>query len=154
MEVELSEMDLTEIEPISKLTKSLAPALPLTHTLTRNTPLIPEKVALPSDVDDQQKSDDHLLLAIKEVKCIANIALPMVLIGLLLYSCSMISLLFLGRLGELALAGGSLAIGFANIIGYSLLSGLRYSGSSLQTNGFHGTKNASWMMSLIKPQWR
>ncbi|PKI35786.1 hypothetical protein CRG98_043821 [Punica granatum] len=36
----------------------------------------------------------------------------------------MISMLFLGRLGELALAGGSLAIGFANISGYSILSGL------------------------------
>ncbi|KMS99051.1 hypothetical protein BVRB_3g066530 [Beta vulgaris subsp. vulgaris] len=36
----------------------------------------------------------------------------------------MISMLFLGRLGELALAGGSLAIGFANITGYSILSGL------------------------------
>ncbi|KAL5815362.1 hypothetical protein ACOSQ4_026003 [Xanthoceras sorbifolium] len=71
-----------------------------------------------------QQKKTHLLLAIKEAKCIANIALPMVLTGLLLYSRSMISMLFLGRLGELALAGGSLAIGFGNITGYSLLSGL------------------------------
>nr|KYP67256.1 Multidrug and toxin extrusion protein 1 [Cajanus cajan] len=63
-------------------------------------------------------------LALHEAKCIANIALPMVLTGLLLYSRSIISMLFLGRVGELALAGGSLAIGFANITGYSLLSGL------------------------------
>ncbi|KAL2542030.1 MATE efflux family protein [Abeliophyllum distichum] len=48
----------------------------------------------------------------------------MILTGLLLYSRSMISMLFLGRLGDLALAGGSLAIGFANITGYSILSGL------------------------------
>ncbi|KAE8672482.1 hypothetical protein F3Y22_tig00111841pilonHSYRG00337 [Hibiscus syriacus] len=48
----------------------------------------------------------------------------MVLTGLFLYARSMISMLFLGRLGELALAGGSLAIGFANITGYSVLSGL------------------------------
>ena len=47
-----------------------------------------------------------------------------VLTGLLLYLRSMISMLFLGHLGELALAGGSLAIGFANITGYSVLSGL------------------------------
>ncbi|KAB2088775.1 hypothetical protein ES319_A03G021600v1 [Gossypium barbadense] len=65
-----------------------------------------------------------LSLVIEEAKCISNIALPMVLTGLLLYSRSMISMLFLGRLGELALAGGSLAIGFANITGYSVLSGL------------------------------
>ncbi|KAL8112406.1 hypothetical protein AgCh_019932 [Apium graveolens] len=36
----------------------------------------------------------------------------------------MISMLFLGRLGNLSLAGGALAIGFANITGYSILSGL------------------------------
>ncbi|KAL4280563.1 hypothetical protein GQ457_03G020010 [Hibiscus cannabinus] len=65
-----------------------------------------------------------LSLVIGEAKCISNIALPMVVTGLLLYSRSMISMLFLGRLGELALAGGSLAIGFANITGYSVLSGL------------------------------
>ncbi|KAF9689388.1 hypothetical protein SADUNF_Sadunf01G0087100 [Salix dunnii] len=72
----------------------------------------------------KQRKTDHLSLAIKEARCIANVALPMMLTGLLLYSRSMISMLFLGRLGELALAGGSLAIGFANITGYSILSGL------------------------------
>lgn len=60
----------------------------------------------------------------KEVVSISKIALPMILTGLLLYCRSMISMLFLGRLGELALAGGSLAMGFANITGYSILSGL------------------------------
>ncbi|XP_027337421.1 protein DETOXIFICATION 49-like [Abrus precatorius] len=66
----------------------------------------------------------HLSLALNEAKCMANISFPMILTGLLLYSRSMISMLFLGHLGELALAGGSLAIGFANITGYSVLSGL------------------------------
>lgn len=67
---------------------------------------------------------DHLSIFIKESKCIANISLPMILTSLLLYARSMISMLFLGRLGELSLAGGALAIGFANITGYSILSGL------------------------------
>ncbi|XP_074319645.1 protein DETOXIFICATION 49 [Silene latifolia] len=62
--------------------------------------------------------------SIQETKLIADIALPMILTGLLVYSKSMISTMFLGRLGDLALAGGSLALGFANITGYSLLSGL------------------------------
>ncbi|CAI9768206.1 unnamed protein product [Fraxinus pennsylvanica] len=66
----------------------------------------------------------HLSLVIQEYKSIAKIAFPMILTGLLLYSRSMISMLFLGGLGDLALAGGSLAIGFANITGYSILSGL------------------------------
>ncbi|GLU05754.1 hypothetical protein SLE2022_228350 [Rubroshorea leprosula] len=66
----------------------------------------------------------QLCLAIEEAKCLVIIVVPMVLTGLLLYSRSMVSMLFLGRLGELALAGGSLAIGFANITGYSVLCGL------------------------------
>ncbi|KAK4783920.1 hypothetical protein SAY86_018288 [Trapa natans] len=65
-----------------------------------------------------------LPLALEEAYSIAKIALPMILTGLVLYCRSMISMLFLGRLGELALAGGSLALGFANITGYSVMSGL------------------------------
>ncbi|KAF7090421.1 hypothetical protein CFC21_093174, partial [Triticum aestivum] len=60
----------------------------------------------------------------EEARSILGLAMPMILTGLLLYLRSMISMLFLGRLGGLALAGGSLAIGFANITGYSVLSGL------------------------------
>ncbi|CAN4077365.1 unnamed protein product [Withania somnifera] len=74
---------------------------------------------------EQRKTEQNsLFLAILEAKSIGNIALPMIFTGLLLYSRSMISMMFLGRLGELSLAGGSLAIGFANITGYSILSGL------------------------------
>ncbi|OMO80998.1 Multi antimicrobial extrusion protein [Corchorus olitorius] len=54
----------------------------------------------------------------------ASLALPTILTAVLLYRRSMVSMLFLGHLGELALAGGSLAIGFANITCYSVLSGL------------------------------
>uniref|UniRef100_A0A7C9ALI3 Protein DETOXIFICATION n=1 Tax=Opuntia streptacantha TaxID=393608 RepID=A0A7C9ALI3_OPUST len=97
---------------------------------TINEPLLPKN---PSLANHQQKQHEHqhsnpqktqLTLAITEARSITNIALPMVLTGLLLYSRSMISMLFLGQIGELALAGGSLAIGFANITGYSILSGL------------------------------
>ncbi|CAN6324778.1 unnamed protein product [Urochloa humidicola] len=59
-----------------------------------------------------------------EAASILRLSLPMIMTGLILYVRPMISMLFLGRLGELALAGGSLAIGFANITGYSVLSGL------------------------------
>ncbi|KAK1421418.1 hypothetical protein QVD17_23734 [Tagetes erecta] len=69
-------------------------------------------------------NQSHLSLALNEAISIAKIAIPMIFTGLLLYSRSMISMLFLGHLGELALAGGSLAVGFANITGYSVLSGL------------------------------
>lgn len=91
-------------------------------------PLIPKTIkndqtTLPPILDfNPHKS--HFNLAIKEAVAIAQIAIPMILTGLILYSRSMISMLFLGHLGELSLAGGSLAMGFANITGYSILSGL------------------------------
>ncbi|KAL2527200.1 MATE efflux family protein [Abeliophyllum distichum] len=66
----------------------------------------------------------HFSLVIQEANSIAKIAIPMIITGLFLYSRSIISMIFLGRLGDLALAGGSLALGFANITGYSILSGL------------------------------
>ncbi|XP_008803288.2 protein DETOXIFICATION 49-like [Phoenix dactylifera] len=70
------------------------------------------------------KPPTELALGLVEAKSILSLAVPMALTSLLIYSRSMISMLFLGRLGSLPLAGGALAIGFANITGYSVLSGL------------------------------
>ncbi|KAK7351531.1 hypothetical protein VNO77_11063 [Canavalia gladiata] len=61
---------------------------------------------------------------LEEMKEIGKISGPTTVTGLLLYSRAMISMLFLGYLGEMELAGGSLSIGFANITGYSVISGL------------------------------
>ncbi|KAF6157911.1 hypothetical protein GIB67_015227 [Kingdonia uniflora] len=61
---------------------------------------------------------------VEEIKAIAKISGPTALTGLVMYSRAMISMLFLGYLGELELAAGSLSIGFANITGYSVISGL------------------------------
>ncbi|CAK9173080.1 unnamed protein product [Ilex paraguariensis] len=91
------------------------------NLLTR---LVSQNPTFKQGEDHNTNKKTHLSLAITEAKCMANIALPMILTGLLLYSRSMISMLFLGRLGELSLAGGALALGFANITGYSILSGL------------------------------
>ena len=58
------------------------------------------------------------------MKAIGKISVPTAATGLVLYSRAMVSMLFLGYLGEKELARGSLAIGFAIITGYSVLSGL------------------------------
>lgn len=58
------------------------------------------------------------------MKALYMIALPMIITGLLVYGKSAISMLFMGKLGKEALAGGSLAISLANITGYSVISGL------------------------------
>ncbi|KAK1437568.1 hypothetical protein QVD17_03362 [Tagetes erecta] len=61
---------------------------------------------------------------IHETKALFKLSSPIALTALILYTRSIISMLFLGRLGETELAAGSLAIAFANITGYSVLSGL------------------------------
>ena len=83
---------------------------------------ISDQPNLTSTLERQQNT--HFSLAFKEALCIANIAFRMVLTSLLIYLHSLISVLFLGQLEELAVAGGMLAIGFANVTGYSVLSGL------------------------------
>ncbi|EOY23090.1 hypothetical protein QUC31_008085 [Theobroma cacao] len=111
-------------------------------------PLIPKSPTVPNQEQkypvpiQPQKQDGapSLPLAVKEAISIAKIALPMILTGLMLYSRSLISMLFLGRLGELALAGGSLAIGFANITGYSILSGLAMGMESICGQAFGARK--------------
>ncbi|KAI3817950.1 hypothetical protein L1987_11752 [Smallanthus sonchifolius] len=92
------------------------------HLIPKN--LKPNQTTLPPTLDHVKPHKSHLPLAIQEAITISRIAIPMILTGLLMYSRSMISMLFLGHLGELSLACGSLAIGFANITGYSILSGL------------------------------
>ncbi|XP_052181827.1 protein DETOXIFICATION 51-like [Diospyros lotus] len=61
---------------------------------------------------------------VDETKQLFKLAIPIALTALILYSRSIVSMLFLGHLGDLELAAGSLAIAFANITGYSVLSGL------------------------------
>lgn len=104
---------------------------------TLKTPLITQT---PTQTETKFPYRAHILT---ESKCIANIALPMILVGFLMYSRSMISMLFLGRLGGLSLAGGSLAIGFANITGYSVLSGLAIGMEPICGQAF-GAKNSNF----------
>ncbi|XVE70284.1 hypothetical protein DITRI_Ditri10aG0060200 [Diplodiscus trichospermus] len=79
---------------------------------------------LPVDDERQLHGLPTLFEALEEIKAIGKISGPTAISSLLLYSRAMISMLFLGYLGELELAGGSLAIGVANITGYSVISGL------------------------------
>ncbi|XP_028126892.1 protein DETOXIFICATION 48-like [Camellia sinensis] len=76
------------------------------------------------DLDDQLHRWPTPTEALEEIKAIGKISGPTTITGLLLFSRAMISMIFLGYLGELELAGGSLSIGFANITGYSVISGL------------------------------
>ncbi|KAE8718685.1 hypothetical protein F3Y22_tig00109999pilonHSYRG00057 [Hibiscus syriacus] len=81
-------------------------------------------VDLPNHDEQQLHRLPTLSEALEEIKAVGKISGPTAISSLLLYSRAMISMLFLGYLGELELAGGSLAIGVANITGYSVISGL------------------------------
>ncbi|CAO2177253.1 unnamed protein product [Urochloa humidicola] len=92
-------------------------------TQCHHEPLLPQTKACPA-LGDRPPRRGHAGAAAAEAASILRLAAPMVGAGLLMYMRSLVSMLFLGRLGRLPLAGGSLALGFANITGYSVLSGL------------------------------
>ncbi|KAK6116242.1 hypothetical protein DH2020_050038 [Rehmannia glutinosa] len=73
---------------------------------------------------------------ILEIKMLYTIAFPMIITGLLIYGKSLISMLFLGKLGKESLAGGSLAIGLANITGYSVISGRALGMEAISSQAF------------------
>lgn len=46
---------------------------------------------------------------------------PLFSVGLLQYSLQVVSIMFVGHLGELALSGASMATSFASVTGFNLL---------------------------------
>ncbi|CAI0466880.1 unnamed protein product [Linum tenue] len=71
-----------------------------------------------------------------------DIGFPIAAMSLLSYLKNMILVVCMGRLGSLELAGGALAIGFTNITGYSVLSGLATGMEPLCSQAF-GSRNSS-----------
>lgn len=60
----------------------------------------------------------------EELGALAKVTCPFLMTSLLMYSRTMISVYFLGRLGSVELAGGALALAFANVTGFSVIKGL------------------------------
>ncbi|KAG8638767.1 hypothetical protein MANES_14G060800v8 [Manihot esculenta] len=67
---------------------------------------------------------------ISELKKQMNLAGPLVLVSFLQYSLQMISVMFVGHLGELSLSSASMATSFAGVTGFALMLGM---GSALET---------------------
>ncbi|KAF8407731.1 hypothetical protein HHK36_006866 [Tetracentron sinense] len=61
---------------------------------------------------------------LEEVKKQLWLAGPLISVSLLQYCLQMISVMFVGHLGELALSGASMATSFASVTGFSLLKGM------------------------------
>ncbi|GJN19610.1 hypothetical protein PR202_gb06904 [Eleusine coracana subsp. coracana] len=75
-------------------------------------------------------------LVVREVKRQVYLAGPLVVGFLLQNVVQMISLMFVGHLGELALSGASMATSFAGVTGFSLLSGMACSLDTLCGQAF------------------
>lgn len=88
-------------------------------------------VPVPEENDLQSRTKDEI---VAEVKTQLLLAGPLVFVNLLIFSLQVISLMFVGHLGELALSGASLATSFASVTGFSLLV----------SEGFH---NFLWLLS-------
>ncbi|CAK9138965.1 unnamed protein product [Ilex paraguariensis] len=80
----------------------------------------------------------------EELKKMTEVGFPTLAMGLVGYLRNMTLVICMGKLGSLNLAGGALAIGFINITGYSVLSGLAMGMEPLCSQGF-GSKNLTIM---------
>ncbi|GMI64021.1 RESISTANT TO HIGH CO2 [Hibiscus trionum] len=65
-----------------------------------------------------------LQIILSELKIQRGISLPLVAMNLTWFAKIAVTTAFLGRLGELQLAGGALGFTFANVTGFSVLNGL------------------------------
>ncbi|KAK9697587.1 hypothetical protein RND81_08G047100 [Saponaria officinalis] len=103
--------------------------IPLNNVRQIDTKKINNKVKLSFSISNS--SSNESTSSFPSFRDVANetwslfcLAFPILLTNLILYSRSMLSMVFLGRIGDVELAAGSLAIAFANITGFSVFSGL------------------------------
>uniref|UniRef100_A0A6N2LRL3 Protein DETOXIFICATION n=1 Tax=Salix viminalis TaxID=40686 RepID=A0A6N2LRL3_SALVM len=83
----------------------------------------------------------------EELKELWGMALPITAAHFMAFFRAAVSVMFLGRLGNLELAGGALSIGFTNITGYSVLVGLA-SGLEPVCSQAYGSKNWDLLFTL------
>ncbi|XP_038974075.1 protein DETOXIFICATION 55-like [Phoenix dactylifera] len=90
----------------------------------------------------ENQIQEYLTMAevLEELKRMKAIGLPIIAINLVGYLKGMVSVVFMGRLGRLELAGGALAVGFTNITGYSVLAGLAMGMEPICSQAF-GSRN-------------
>ncbi|KAL3849056.1 hypothetical protein ACJIZ3_010938 [Penstemon smallii] len=78
----------------------------------------------------QHQDDLQIRKYIDEGKKQMGLALPLIAVSILQYSLQVISVMFVGHLGELPLSSASMATSFASVTGFSVLLGM---GSALET---------------------
>ncbi|KAG5522548.1 hypothetical protein RHGRI_034642 [Rhododendron griersonianum] len=71
-------------------------------------------------IDDERKKN----VVVEEVKKQLWLAGPLICVSFLQFCLQLISVMFVGHLGELALSGASMATSFASVTGFSMLQGM------------------------------
>ncbi|XP_008811430.2 protein DETOXIFICATION 56 [Phoenix dactylifera] len=85
---------------------------------------------------------------LSELRAQRGIALPLAAMNLTWFAKTAITTAFLGRLGELELAGGSLGFTFANVTGFSVLTGLCCAMEPLCGQA-HGARNSKLLRKTL-----
>ncbi|KAF3639335.1 putative plant intracellular Ras-group-related LRR protein 1-like [Capsicum annuum] len=80
--------------------------------------------------EDRDNGCCDIVEAIEELKKQLELAGPLILVSFLQYFLQMISIMFVGHLGELSLSSATLATSFAGVTGFSFMLGM---GSALET---------------------
>ncbi|KAK7309024.1 hypothetical protein RJT34_05436 [Clitoria ternatea] len=83
-----------------------------------------QPLSLSPPLQTQNSTSTLVNMVVSELRVQRGIALPMVAMNLTWFAKTAITTAFLGRLGELSLAGGTLGFTFANVTGFSVLNGL------------------------------
>ncbi|KAI3856681.1 hypothetical protein MKX03_026806 [Papaver bracteatum] len=89
-----------------------------------------EKSSLDSPLILPVREESKAEIIIEEVKKQLWLSGPLVTVNVLQFCIQLISIMFVGHLGELSLSGASMATSFATVTGFSLLMGM---GSALDT---------------------
>ncbi|PKA47958.1 MATE efflux family protein 5 [Apostasia shenzhenica] len=101
--------------------------------------------AVAEDEDDEHQQTRRAAV-LEEIRALLGMVAPITAMNCVVYLRAMVSVVCLGRLGALELAGGGLSICFTNITGYSVLFGLASGLEPLCSQAF-GSRN--WdLMSL------
>lgn len=82
--------------------------------MSLHTPLIVEETKQNTKEEDRRE-------LIEEVKKQLWLSGPLISVSILNFGINLISVMFVGHLGELALSGASMATSFASVTGFSLL---------------------------------
>ncbi|TYJ11989.1 hypothetical protein E1A91_A11G316500v1 [Gossypium mustelinum] len=99
----------------------------------------PERVALLSKCDhgnEERKGRGWRILDLEEVNHQVLLSLPMILSNVSYYSITLVSDMVSGHLGELELAGATLANSWASVTGFAIMIGLSEALETLCGQGF------------------